>query len=805
MLLTTLMHDSMFDQVPYATSDVALKDLTLRNVNTEYRDSGGSLWIEKEPPEQSGGSDDTTGPCMARFDNIVGHVSRTETLVIEYRYFGCSHDLVESLADVVNDCINTGHLWTLPNLKLCVKDADGSWYYSAPDGRNDHHSSELLRNTSVLTKLSERNFVPLSVGTSHAAMERSFDNNRKYMSRYIAFPRSATPSTGLIGTYHNNQAVDMLPFEPENNPNARERSFRDDYYGFICPGHTPHNLDAGRVRHVTRGTSVRILSHKLLSDIRNLYSRFTAPGEGDDPWTVYCMGYCLLVSPESMASATVYHKLTRMMPCSTFSLHIHSDARVCVVSISPGVLISSTSNHMYADSVEVHKSDRLPSSVDPVVDTRSDNSMEVCFSSYFNLCPYVSSDMPPRPTITSAQQPQAVCLPWCPASAAVSPCYTFKPLVTTKMYREIMNEQGETPTFADYMIGENVCVLYLNKYSNYEDSIEISSKYVDMGGFSTLSICRYSLPYGDVVPDPGEQMCRLVFSWWKGPCPKHCRHTRESLKNRRVYTTGRVHTGVAVSKQRVKSGDWLVKIRSFQQLQTGDKVTTLHGQKGVVTVVPHEEMDVVVTKSGETIIPDVVFAMSSVVTRQTTGQFYEGQTGLDSLRDSQIKVVNQNDSVDHFEEVNVHRSSDYERYTTIFGPSDSAVRKDTLATIGYIRMANQTQMTREKHFTFSRTVNSSTLRTPVRRTRGGGVAFGEMEVQAAVASGLSNCVKELTRRGDLIMIGVCKSCQRLRLLCGCTEKTDTISVCLPFDTALLDCVSAISHHGSNVYSVAPDV
>src|SRR5690606_21039076 len=156
------------------------------------------------------------------------------------------------------------------------------------------------------------------------------------------------------------------------------------------------------------------------------------------------------------------------------------------ISLSPGVLISMMSNRVYSDNVETHMSCRLRMSCDPIVGMDGPLAMETCFSSYFNLCPYVSSDMAPRPTITSAQQPQAVCLPWCPAAATVSPCYSFKPLVTTKLYMEIMNEQDHSDTMADYLIGENVCVLYLNKDSNYEDSIEINSRYVDLGGFSTI-------------------------------------------------------------------------------------------------------------------------------------------------------------------------------------------------------------------------------------------------------------------------------------------------------------------------------
>lgn len=114
----------------------------------------------------------------------------------------------------------------------------------------------------------------------------------------------------------------------------------------------------------------------------------------------------------------------------------------------------------------------------------------------------------------------------------------------------------------------------------------------------------------------------------------------------------------------------------------------------------------------------------------------------------------------------------------------------TKTTYGFLRMVPQTHMTRERHFTSHREAGERNLRTPTRRSRGGGVAIGEMEIQVATASGLSNTIREITLRGDVVLVAVCVECKRLEILCGYRKNTETVDVRLPYDMILVDCVSA---------------
>jgi hypothetical protein len=75
------------------------------------------------------------------------------------------------------------------------------------------------------------------------------------------------------------------------------------------------------------------------------------------------------------------------------------------------------------DNIEAYVSDRHPRSLIPRIDIDGTGMLQSCFSAFYNLVPYLSSDRAPRPSISSAQLPQAVCLPFCPAEASVSPVY----------------------------------------------------------------------------------------------------------------------------------------------------------------------------------------------------------------------------------------------------------------------------------------------------------------------------------------------------------------------------------------------
>lgn len=785
----------------FCSSATVLRNLTLRRLNDTYRDHRGCFWRHAEPSELSGGKEKDTAPCMNRFINYVGHPSDRTFVGLEPSEVDGAYDLIGRVAKVIESSVDQGYLWVSPEFQFFVRhEREDSWTRVGGYGHVDEQGSKVL---SVVEKTG---MVPLSVNSVHGAMEVESLELAIDGAPLMMYPRDAIPSTGLIGTLHNNQSVDMVPWDNDKVPMVKDREYRDDYVGFICAGHTSHSTEAGRMRRLTSECTVRIFTSYSARSLTYLRAAVKTSNASCGDWTLFCLGLWTRTEEGVIKKLCARHRRARLAGDYTYSLHIDCELKVCVLSVSSGVVMKLDSYGYFTDNVELYKSDHLSESHVPHLDTTGGDMIRACFSTFFSLVPFISSDRAPRPSISSAQLPQAVCLPFCPATAAVSPCYVFDPVLKTPYVDELTTECKQGEYIADCYPGENPLVLYFNDEDSYEDAMYVSSKYVDLGGFSTVSTCRYVLPHGDPVPEPNQKMCRVLFPWWKNPCDRYCRHTKEwTMSNGRFCSTQRTPTGRAISSIMNESGEWTVLIKSYQQLQTGDKITTGHGQKGVAKILRVEDMPQIVLEDGETMIPDVVVAMSSIICRQTNGQLYDAQASLNAVRDGKSKVVRETDIPESFDECYVMDSRTGKMHVT-WVYEDGDMKKPrarlTRASFGFPRMFNQTQMTRERHFTFSRDVGPGNLRTPTRRSRGGGVTFGEMEVQAACAAGLSFSVAEITSRGDRVSVEVCRNSQRLRLLCPCTNH-ETVTVHLPYDTVLTDCMTAIIHGASYIYKCEP--
>lgn len=132
---------------------------------------------------------------------------------------------------------------------------------------------------------------------------------------------------------------------------------------------------------------------------------------------------------------------------------------------------------------------------------------------------------------------------------------------------------------------------------------------------------------------------------------------------------------------------------SYSQLLTGDKISTTHGQKGVIGIVPYEDLPMIVMKDGTALIADLYMAVGSVVSRQTVGQIYEAGAGWRAARTGNIAIADISD--------NAIEDCDY-----IMDPITGEIITSELpdgsiqsiqATIGITRVFNQTQLTIERH------------------------------------------------------------------------------------------------------------
>lgn len=778
--------------------------LVLRNACIEYRDNGGSQWVQNRLPEASAAQSTDQIPCLNRFDNIVGHMNFNETICFPIQRCNSYTVLCISLIDSLREAIETGRLWAVPGtVKYHFTGEEPIPWRQGPNAATPEELSILLKLRG--------SYPPLSANTTHAAMEANHFTDTSDYSGIFLYPHNAAISVGLLGSLHDNQCIDMSPGEEKKKPNSDMRSYKSEFLGYVCAGHTSHSTEAGRVRRLACSTHVRLLTSEtlvILAELHKYMSEHSKPQVNFSMWTVFCMGFYCEINDDEMKALCTFHRKHSLEGPTKFSLHINVSEKFVNISISSGTVVKRTSSGYHADNIETHVSDRFRTSIRPRIDTKGKDQHRACFSAFFNLVPYISSDRAPRPLISSVQTPQAACLVWCPGNAAVQPCYTFNPMLTTPMYREIMNDlEDDTATVSCHLAGENVVCMYLNKMGNYEDAILVSQRYIDNGGFSTYSMCSYNLPQSEYIPPVGSVLCGKLSKWWKSPCQKGCTHDKDLLSSESSFVVGYKPTGVVYRITHLNSGDINVRVKSYQPLQPGDKLSMGHGQKGIAVPTPYEDMPRAYSAKHGIIVPDIVMAMSSVVTRQTNGVLYEAAKSLTCLHENAPlpQVIQPCETADVDDEFIAISGITGEPYRTILFDDNGNPRwENTLVTVGFNRVMNQTQMSRERHQISHVSAGRWSTRTTDGRARGGGVAKGEMEGQAMSSAGLQYCDDELSSRGDRVVTTCCTQCQRLGLLCTCTTEENSVPIAIPYDLIVFDSISAIVYNGSLQFQTAPE-
>ena len=241
----------------------------------------------------------------------------------------------------------------------------------------------------------------------------------------------------------------------------------------------------------------------------------------------------------------------------------------------------------------------------------------------------------------------------------------------------------------------------------------------------------------------GSIVKRIKVPWWKGPD--------------------------AVVQDWCNSPDqteYSVTLSYTSNLVDGDKVVTLHGQKGVCYVLPEADMPWVISSRGDHVVVDMVVSTLSLTKRGTAGQEMEGSHAVQRLRDMASGQA-EADTPPPKEEWGYL----YDGYTgcPVIGPDGHP----TTCTWGIPRVALTYHLASQKAYY---TVGGASARGHG-RLRSGAVKLGEMECQMAVATGLVNSISELRDRSSAVVQYVCRNCHCMLNSCACNEPdTDKVAV-----------------------------
>ncbi|KAL3440017.1 hypothetical protein BJX65DRAFT_291230 [Aspergillus insuetus] len=774
----------------FSSNDAISPHLTLRRLCERYRDAEGRGWSGNgNVPELDGAVEDGQMCRLRGYNNIVGYPCDGIMLGYEFTEHSNLSAMQDALVEHLSVAIETGMLWCPPLLASYERIGD-RWRC------NDHALPPEI--SSAVDAIASNTSPALSAYSCQAFYEAQRTVHHSPLREFFIYGSQVTPVTGLFGTAHNNMSIDMYVEEDPNVPDLEAREFRSEFLGIICAGHTAHSQDAGIARRVDRDVDVRLLTAHTLDALRLCLAN--TPQDGPRDWLVFCMGQVCWVTAYTARAVweTATHCAhTDISPISAY--YIESN-KILYVTICSGTLLRWIDGAFY-DSNMLHRNVRPSDANAPNIDVYGDEQLDHCFSLYFGFIPYVRSDRPPRPLMASVQTQQAVCTPWSPGTAAVAPCYSSRPLVRTKLVDDIITNIGDNvSSIADEIPGFDVCICFANIPENYEDAMVVSQKFVDMGGFSSTAICSYLLPPGEYVPPAGHALCSKVCRWWKSTCPTHCEHKKPGASDtpRRRVSIDRNPTGTVLSSRVTSSGEISVTVLSFSPLQTGDKISAGHGQKGVTNIMSPEDMPYGMTSDGCTVHFDVIMAISSVTNRQTNGQVYEAVSGLEAARTGKTVLCEDGKPCIDEEITLVDGVTGMPMVVVL----DDGIVRVSSATFGYTRMFSQTQMVRDRHHATHFVPGPLSVTAPTGRSRGGPVRLGEMEVKAMVSAGLVSCVKELMSRSDMVTCDVCSICKRLGMLCQCDVGPTPVSVTMPYGTVVFDLTTAAAEGWSLEYELS---
>jgi len=217
----------------------------------------------------------------------------------------------------------------------------------------------------------------------------------------------------------------------------------------------------------------------------------------------------------------------------------------------------------------------------------------------------------------------------------------------------------------------------------------------------------------------------------------------------------------------------------------GDKMATLHGQKGVIKVIQRDEMPCACDPETGTLVEfDLVIAVSSVISRVTVGQIMELRAGRIAMQLHKTLI----DSDYDWSKLQAMKPLPvYDRIKK--KPLVTPAGREVFCEWGYGRAQLLHHLTAGKHH-FTRIENTrGTKYTAKGRVGGGSIRLGDMESEAMVSSGLSICADELAMRRDMSIVNVCVRCNRQCIMCDCSDPNgDVRRMLIPFSTLSTDLV-----------------
>jgi RNA polymerase Rpb2, domain 6 len=556
---------------------------------------------------------------------------------------------------------------------------------------------------------------------------------------------------GLGSTLVSNNVVLMYPNVPQYLVSEEHRRPTEDQLGFLCcvSSSTSASLK-GLVRYAVCDIVCRCyncgVGDEMVELSHMLKSRECDCASGESHVQLMVAGVAVLICGECMSVIqSIVDKYSALTPHS-ITLHqvpSTSNGHVTVLSFCTGTMMRLSSERGVW--------------VDNMSSTEFDGTYRQCVSSPVSLIPFIEYINPTRAGLMSVYLNQAISLPCNKYHGGI----TLVPLYLQKPY--IMSDHchyGDNDTL-DAIPGLNLLVVFMNMELTYEDGMVMSRSAARRFGYeATISV--YLNPAVNTIPLLGDVVEPFSTVWWQN-------HFDGKVVHRAAGPHGTVRLSIQCSCHPVN----------------GDKFTTLHGQKGVVTIFDDHEMPMVNGTPAE-----IVIGSSSVIKRETASQLLEAACGMYVHKYLDHTCTYYTDTVlsSYATEFNITTDAitsivaRYEDSVTIRGViprrlvtsirGGTVIAKSVRCNYGYIRVVQSCFLASLRMSCTTSHSGAHSLSINTRSNHGGSRSLGEMECMQLMASGMTGCLEEFTNRSDMCVVGVCRRCRLLSIVCVCAQSSD---------------------------------
>jgi len=408
------------------------------------------------------------------------------------------------------------------------------------------------------------------------------------------------------------------------------------------------------------------------------------------------------------------------------------------------------------------------------ISTKQDSNDDLQYHNVLSPCasltPFPSNINATRLGLSNIYLQQAVCEPYSDyiAGMKLMPRYSEASVLMPDFMPSVDHiiDAGRSS-----MPGLNLRAVFMNMQQTYEDGIVMSRSASQR--FNYEAEVRRTVNASDRnIPDVGATIDPWSYNWWQ------CHFA-----------------GVIKTVEQIDPDRTLLVITCDCHPVNGDKFTTLHGQKGVITILADHNMPYVNGNPAE-----IVIGSSSILKRGTVSQLLEAayaQYAIDHM-DAGLHLT-YNDAFVHYSTSTRTQNCSLTRVLQLYEAdivinehpvarkvhrvgSNISEKRNVRANYGTIRVmqscflaSHRVSATSSMSSRFVKKMNTSS-------SSGGSKSLGEMEVTQLIASGLSHCITELSDRSDVHLVDVCTHCRLLDDICDCEHKGNSLDkMLLPLD------------------------